>query len=681
MGCVQVDNCDEYPDYPCFDTEQKCQCGCPGSDVDPDSDECKCLDTKCTGGTIKKPQCICKCPVGKTLKNGVCKAIGYSCNPNTGNCFSVEDGGTYQNWADCGMNCGGTPPPCFPVPACPPGKPLFCPDGTQYGLITYMPGFNPGGCDCVPIEIIWRLCDDGGGGPGPGSSSSGGTTSSGSSSSSCDCDAAFDGLSDTTETICGEQVYSMRVTGVGCAGSFMTYEWCDDCDCSTGGPVIKAQALFIFNQTACGFEQAPLPPEFIPPACPGPCASSNSSSSSSSDVSSSSSSSCNTTTFTPITFSGGTGTGTPLNSFGPGDFINVSIIVSNAAEAEANQTSWTFFTTQFDPPVEYTLNSGVITAADYPATFTVSAEQFLAVLGISFETAPPGTYVFPLCATAINCSGLTDTNCNGAVTITIGENTGSSSSSSNSFSSSISANQSSSSSSSQSSSSSSSQSSSSSSSSSVFSQSSGAPTPVARTLYFTGTAGGSNSTDWNIIANWHVSTPTGPTPTTLPTAVDTVKLLYQIDKNTGPTPCVKDLWHEEAGPVLALEITVNVLGTARFNGNAILNRNNTVSPARVGTINGNAIFSNFAGNYGVVNGAASFYGYSFNESGEINGAASFNDSAVLASGIIRCNASFNIAAKRQGGTIYGTVTCDTAGACDPTVAGPCNNTPVTIVCP
>jgi hypothetical protein len=280
MPCKETTNCAKFPDYPCYDTEKECKCKCPDSGLDPDSDECKCIEEEkeCVGGRIRKRDCQCFCGSEKYLEDGVCYRYEYSCDGQQ--CFEVRGAGQYKNWADCGLNCGGGPPPCFPIPMPPVGKPLLCPNGRQYGLVVYI--YNPIQCRYEPRELIWFSCDN----PPPLPSSDPSSTPGGSSGSAepeCDCVGSFSGMSNSFAQVCGQQVPTMVVTP-SCNGGFRTFEWCDECGCDNQ-PTLKQQQLYVFRETnpytgeqQCSFEYIPLPPNIGGPfPCPAACPASSSS--------------------------------------------------------------------------------------------------------------------------------------------------------------------------------------------------------------------------------------------------------------------------------------------------------------------------------------------------------------------------------------------------------------------
>lgn len=662
MACKETTNCSKFPGYPCYDTEKECQCKCPDGGLDPDSDECKCIDTEveCVGGRVRKTDCKCFCGAEKYLEDGVCVRYQYSCDGQT--CFKVRGAGQYLNWGDCGLNCppgGGGPPPCFPVPTAPPGEPLLCPDGSQYGLITYI--YNPIQCRYSPIEFIWRSCSTpppqpsttSSSGPDPGDSSSG---------PECDCEAGFSGVSNTSATVCGQTVPTTVVTPF-CNGGFRIFEWCEECGCANK-PTLKQQQLYVFREKdpytgelLCAFEYIPLPPNLGGPfPCPAACPESSSSVSTSSGSQSSesqSSSPCEVTTATSINFSGSTQTGTPLNDFREDDYAEVVIYSPTGLQnARDTETKWTFYVVypnpNTNPPngsTRYNITDGDFSGDEWPS-FILTSEMLLDVLGLNFGTAPNGAYPFQLCAEAINCAGIYDTRCatNGIV-VKVTENTPTSSSSSTAGNSS------------------SSSSPVASSSSSPRSCSPGGPNS-SRVLYFVGGGCPGGTAEWSRLQNWREIAadsnfpPVGSLcdeciPTSLPDATDTVILRYSVtaysatDNTTVPE--VRRVIGLNTSTEHGLFIPVLANTAAEFAGLFYIGRDPTTTPPRVGAIespSGVVKFTGGASNNGLVKGTAEFFGYTINNT----------------EGTITCGATFNDNSRRvDADRISGTIVCNTAG--------------------
>lgn len=467
MGCKKV-NCADYPDKTCYPTERECKCGCPGSGLDPESPECACPDAEqcaepkklnaececlcegecaepkqfneecdcacpeipCTGGTVNQERCICQCPTGKTLKDGVCVNIEYNCVDDR--CVQADPGeGAFGSYAACkGAGCGGTTnaPPCFPAVVCPPGVPLMCPNGvTQYGLRTYIPT----GCDCEPIDLIFGFCPSSTGG-GSSSSSAGGPGAS-SSSGACDC-ASIELKPMVYQELCGYsaptvmwQLQPFAYADPECGKGYYDLEWCEFCG-SDGLPVLKSQKFWYLDPTQCAYSLSPFGTVNLSANCPSGTSSSSKSSSSKSSSSQSSSSNSGCSAAPAAIGFGIRSNGAYLDRLVEGDTFNVSVTLLGGQPAEDAETIYRLYANR--PDAEDLISQTF--EADTPQTsHTFSASDLLASIGLSFATAPLGAYSFPICAEASNCAGIVDQECGGVVTVIVsGSSTAGTSSSS-----------------------------------------------------------------------------------------------------------------------------------------------------------------------------------------------------------------------------------------------------------
>jgi hypothetical protein len=288
MTCRIVTDCDSLGSDEagnCYETQFECECAC--GIRDPDSFECICLlqcpegtfanfecrciceDTsECGGGRVRdQSDCECKCPADTEWNGLECVPLRYTCV--NGECVGGQEG-PYSSLVACVNRCvpqtsggdesGGTGR-CIPeLP--PPATPLFCPDGSQGGIILYW--FDYMVCSWQSITLIWSQC--GGGGypqpPDPPSSSSGGGGGGGGSSSSSD-DCGGENTPPPAEytTICGRVVatkLSGSVPGT-CFSYYTDIEYCDECDPETGLPVIKSSTTHQWEQETGAFE--PVIPE------------------------------------------------------------------------------------------------------------------------------------------------------------------------------------------------------------------------------------------------------------------------------------------------------------------------------------------------------------------------------------------------------------------------------------
>jgi hypothetical protein len=282
-GCDCPSPC-EPPRVP----DENCDCACPENACSfpktPDENcDCVCPDTSpCGGGKFRsQSNCNCYCPQGKIDVDGVCvDAETYNCVE--GGCEGVSGpSGAYATLEECADACNY--PPCFPIPTAPVGEAIFCEDGTQRGVISYI--FSPATCSWVPIEIIFLTC------PGDESDSSGDSSGGSPSSDGCECDGAVaEAIQREDDFICGFPVPKRVGAGfsdatAGCVASYTTYEWCEECG-DGGFPVLKRADTYSFDNASCEFDT--ISTHVF--ACPGQSSDSGSSSSAGSESSSSSSS-------------------------------------------------------------------------------------------------------------------------------------------------------------------------------------------------------------------------------------------------------------------------------------------------------------------------------------------------------------------------------------------------------
>lgn len=153
-----------------------------------------------------------------------------------------------------------------------------------------------------------------------------------------------------------------------------------------------------------------------------------------------------------------------------------------------------------------------------------------------------------------------------------------------------------------------------------------AVTVVARTLYFTGAV----DNDWAELGNWFDDAEGAFAASSLPTAVDSVVALEDVDENGGDEPTVANLT-VDGKPYQEFSIDITVTGLATFGGD-----NDGVGYAPYVTLTGNAVFNSTVAAsslYGTVIGNATFNGVSrLLSSGNVTGTATFNEDACNSGG-------------------------------------------------
>ena len=248
VSCVEIDN--PKIGTPCadqgfYDTRVNCEIKCVPPKVNTQCWDCE--DGDCKQKTFYVSQGT-TCNDIKTYDNeAACRQYG--------NCGSTPGGG------GGGGGGGGAPVACTPPFPPPMGQPLFCQDGTQYGLTTYR--VDPATCQWVEVKFIFGGCAGNGGEGGVAPPADGG----GVPGEGCTPPVP---PPDVREMVCGMMVPKLRGAVVECWATYTEYEWCTECSPTTGLPLLKG--VKNFSTSAKGGEFKPWSTNDTAPdlTCPGP---------------------------------------------------------------------------------------------------------------------------------------------------------------------------------------------------------------------------------------------------------------------------------------------------------------------------------------------------------------------------------------------------------------------------
>ena len=225
-SCLQIDNPKpgtECTDQGYYDTVFDCQVKCVPPKVNIQCWEC--VKDVCTEKTFFVAQ-------GTTCNNIQAYDNEAACR-QYGDCGSTPGGGGGGTTPPDGGG-GGAPVACTPPLPGPVGLPLFCQDGTQYGLTTYR--IDPATCQWVEVRFIYFGCASNGGEGGVAPPADGG----GVPGAGCTPPTL---PPDEYQIICGMNVPILRGALVQCWGQYTEYEWCTTCS-DTGLPVLKSTKVF-----------------------------------------------------------------------------------------------------------------------------------------------------------------------------------------------------------------------------------------------------------------------------------------------------------------------------------------------------------------------------------------------------------------------------------------------------